>query len=225
MIDQPSLNNVPKKISCEEEHSQVLVYKNLWIDAERANCELKYQLKDTRMKIDLESSMAHNGGSRNNSFQVSDLGTDRSNLYGAALAHPPMLSFPKDHPTEEISGTRSSQNLLYPGDCIQSGGNGALSCSSSTEGYTTLPKNLQGGHFLTGLEENFMHRHAHPGLQLAPNRARRGLNASTLDGVSARSYIAGMDGILHGNSEYVSSDCEHVLKKSAGAEGICQPDG
>lgn len=206
---QPSLNNFPKKISCEEEHSQVLVYKNLWIDAECANCELKYQLKDTLMNIDLESSMAHIGGPRNNSLQVSGLYTDPSNSYGAALAHPPMLSFPKDHPTEETSGARNSQNLLYAGDCIQSGGNGALSCSSSTKGYSTLPKNLQGDHVLTDLEETSMHRHAHPGLQPAPNRAHR-------DGASVRSYITGMDCILRGNSEYGSSDWEHVLKEEIG---------
>ncbi|CAM0911198.1 unnamed protein product [Alopecurus aequalis] len=213
---QPSLNDAPKKISCEEEHPQVLVYKNLWIEAERANCELKYQLKHTCIKIDLESSMAPIGGPRKNYFQVSDLGTDPSNSYGAALAHQSMLSFPKDQPTGETSGARNSQNLLYAGDCIQSVGNGALSCSSSTKGYTTLPKNLQHRHVLTSLEETAAHHHAHPSLQLVQNRARQELNGSKLDGMPGPSYITGRDGILRNNSEYGSSDWEHVLPEEIG---------
>ena len=212
MIDQPSLNDVQKKISCEEEHPQVLVYKNLWIEAERANCELKYQLKNTCIKIDLESSKASIGGPRKNYFQVSDLGTDPSNSYGAALAHQPMLSFPKDQPTGETSGARNSQNFLYSGDCIQPGGNVTLGCSSSTKGYTTLPKNLQRRHVLTGLEETAVH----PGLQVAPHRARQELNGGTLDGVPGPSYITGRDGILRSNSEYGSSDWEHVLTEEIG---------
>ncbi|KAF0900681.1 hypothetical protein E2562_034387 [Oryza meyeriana var. granulata] len=34
-LSQPSFNNIPRMISCEDDHSQILVYKNLWIDAER----------------------------------------------------------------------------------------------------------------------------------------------------------------------------------------------
>ncbi|KQJ95320.1 hypothetical protein BRADI_3g16490v3 [Brachypodium distachyon] len=168
---QPSLNNVPKKISAEEEHPQVLVYKNLWIEAERAN---------------------------------------------SSLAHPPMLSFHKQQPAGETSGSSSSQNLIYPGDCILSGGNSALSCSPSTKRYSTLQKNLQRGHVLTGQEETITHHNAHSGLQPAPNRARQELNGSTLDGASSRSYIGRRDDIFLGNSEYGSSDWEHVLTEEIG---------
>ncbi|KAM0845115.1 hypothetical protein ACQ4PT_056610 [Festuca glaucescens] len=212
---QPSLNDVPKKISCEEEHSQVLVYKSLWIEAERANCELKYQLMKTCIRIDLESSMAPIGGPSKNYFQVSDLGTDPSSLYGASLAHAPTLTFSKDPPTGEKSGARTSQNLFYAGDYIQSGGNSALSCSSSTKGYT-MPKNLQRRHVLAGLEETTTHRHAHLGLQQTSSRARPESNGGTLNDVLPPSYIAGRDGILHSNSEYGSSDWEHVLSEENG---------
>jgi hypothetical protein len=214
MIDQPSLNDVPRKISCEEEHQQVLVYKNLWIEAERANCELKYQLKNTCIKIDLESSMAPIGGPSKNYFQVSDLGTYPSSSYGASLAHAPMLTFPKDHPTEETSGVRNSQNLLYAGNCIQSGGNSALRCSSSTKSYT-MPKNLQPRHVLAGLEETATHHHVHLGLQQVPNRARPESNGGTLDAVPPPSCITGRNGILH-STEYGSSDWEHVLSEENG---------
>ncbi|KAF7096026.1 hypothetical protein CFC21_098041 [Triticum aestivum] len=200
---QPALNNVQKKMSCEEEHPQVLVYKNLWIEAERANCELKYQLKHTCIKIDLESSMAPIGGPgpRKNYSQVSDLSTDPSNLYGVALAHP----------TGETSGARNGQYPPYAGDCTRSGGDAALSCSSSTKGYAALPKNLQHGHVLTGLEETATHLHAP-----LPYGACQGLNGDTLDGVAARSYITGQDGILRSNSKYGSSDWEHVLTEEIG---------
>lgn len=159
MIDQPSLNDVPKKMLCEEEHPQVLVYKKLWIEAERANCELKYQLKHTCIKIDLESSM------------------------------------------DPI------------GECIWSGGNGAQSCSSSSKVYTNVPQNR---HVLTGLEETATHCREHPGQQLSPNRARQELNGGTLDGVLAPSYIPGRGGILRSNSEYGSSDWQHVLAEDFG---------
>uniref|UniRef100_A0A453RX63 Uncharacterized protein n=1 Tax=Aegilops tauschii subsp. strangulata TaxID=200361 RepID=A0A453RX63_AEGTS len=200
---QPALNSVQKKMSCEEEHPQVLVYKNLWIEAERANCELKYQLKHTCIKIDLESSMAPIGGPgpRKNYSQVSDLSTDPSNLYGVASAHP----------TGETSGARNGQYLPYAGDCTRSGGDAALSCSSSTKGYTALPKNLQHGHVLTGLEETATQRRAP-----LPYGACQGLNGGTLDGVAARSYITGQDGILRSNSKYGSSDWEHVLTEEIG---------
>lgn len=212
---QPSLNDVPKKIPYEEEHPQVLVYKDLWIEAERANCELKYQLKHTCIKIDLESSMAPIGGPRKY-FQVSDLGTDPNNSYGAAVAHLPMLSSPKDQPTGEISGARNSRNLLYGGDCIHSIGNGALGCSSSTNRCSSLPKNLHHSHVPTGLEEIPAHRHVYPGLQLAPNRARKELNGATLDTVPPPSFITDRDGILRSSSEYGSSDWEHVLTEETG---------
>ncbi|XP_044956612.1 uncharacterized protein LOC123407524 isoform X3 [Hordeum vulgare subsp. vulgare] len=198
---QPALNNVQKKMPCEEEHPQVLVYKNLWIEAERANCELKYQLKHTCIKIDIESSMAPIGGPRKNYSQVSDLSTDPSNLYGVALARP----------TGETSGARNSQYLPHAGDCTQSGGDATLSCSSSTKGYTALPKNLQHGHVLTGLEETATHRHAP-----LPYRACQGLSGGTLDGVTARSYLTGQDGILRSNPKYGSSDWEHVLTEEIG---------
>ncbi|XP_044434630.1 uncharacterized protein [Triticum aestivum] len=199
---KPALNNV-QKMSCEEEHPQVLVYKNLWIEAERANCELKYQLKHTCIKIDLESSMAPIGGPgpRKNYSQVSDLSTDPSNLYGVALAHP----------TGETSGARNGQYLPYAGDCTRSAGDAALSCSSSTKGYTALPKNLQHGHVLSGLEETATQRHAP-----LPYGACQGLNGGTLDGVAAHSYITGQDGILRSNSKYGSSDWEHVLTEEIG---------
>lgn len=212
---QPPLNDVPKKISCEEEHSQVQVYRNLWIEAERANCELKYQLMNTCIRIDLESSMVPIGSPSKNYFQVSDLGTDPSSSYGASLAHAPMLTFSKDPPTGETSGARSSQNLFYAGDYIQSGGNSAHSCSSSTKGYT-MPKNLQRRHVLAGLEETSTHRHAHLGSQQASSRARPESNGCTLDDVLPPSYIIGRGSILHSNSEYGSSDWEHVLSEENG---------
>ncbi|XP_062192569.1 uncharacterized protein LOC133896077 [Phragmites australis] len=197
---QPSVNNFPK--ACEEDHSQVLVYKSLWIDAERVNCELKYQLKQARMEIDLESNMAHiGGGPRNPSFQLCDMDTDPSNSYGSAIACPPML---KGHP-----GARKSQNLVYAGDFTQSGDNSVVSRS---KGNITVPKNIQGEHFLSGLEETGTRRYVHPGLQLAQNRAPRGLNASTLDGMSSLSHITGRDGILCGSCEFGSSDWDRVLK-------------
>uniref|UniRef100_A0ACD5ZZI1 Uncharacterized protein n=1 Tax=Avena sativa TaxID=4498 RepID=A0ACD5ZZI1_AVESA len=214
---QPSLNDVPNKISTEEEHPQVLVYKSLWIEAERANCELKYQLKHTCIKIDPESSMAPIGGPVKNYFQVgTDLGTDPSRLYGAALAHPPMPSFPKGQHTEETPRARNSQNLVHAGDCTRSGGNGTHGRSSSTRGYTTPQKNLQRTHLLTGLEETAPHRHAHPGLQLAPSGAHQELNGGTLDATLPASYITGRNAVLRSNSEYGSSDWEHVLPEEIG---------
>ncbi|KAL6658985.1 hypothetical protein ACP70R_003025 [Stipagrostis hirtigluma subsp. patula] len=200
---QPSLNNFPKEFSGEDDHSQVLVYKSLWIDAERVNCELKYQLKQTRMEIDLESSMAHNGGGpRNPSFQLCDMGTDPSNSCGSTIACPTML---KGYP-----GARKSQTLLYAGDCIQSGDDSLLSRS---KGYFTVPKNLQREHFLSGLEETSNRHHAHHGLQPASDRAPRGLNC-TSDGMSSHSHISGRDGILPGSCEFGSSDWVHVLEET-----------
>ncbi|XP_062196314.1 uncharacterized protein LOC133899346 [Phragmites australis] len=198
---QPSPNNFPKEFFCEEDHSQVLVYKSLWIDAERVNCELKYQLKQIHMEIDLDSSMAHIGGPRNPSLQLCDMDTDLRNSYGSAITSPPML---KDHP-----GARKSQNLLYAGDCIQSGDNSVLSRS---KGYITVPKNIQSEKFLSGLEETGVRRRAHSGLQLAPNRSHRGLDSSTSDGVSSLSHITGRDDISRGSCELGWSDWEHVLK-------------
>jgi len=95
-IEQPSLNNFPKELSCEEDHSQALIYKKLWIDAERANCALKYQLKQTRLEIDLESSRAHTcDGPRIPPSHLLDTGRDPSSSYGSAITSPLML---EDHP-------------------------------------------------------------------------------------------------------------------------------
>uniref|UniRef100_A0A0E0EI44 Uncharacterized protein n=1 Tax=Oryza meridionalis TaxID=40149 RepID=A0A0E0EI44_9ORYZ len=128
---QPSFNNIPRMISFEEDHSQILIYKNLWIDAERTNCELKYLLKQNRIKIGQESSMAHIGGPRNPSFQACDLGAGPSNSYGAAISYPPTLSFPKGDSTEETSKARNT-DLLYTRDRIRLGDNRVPSCSAST---------------------------------------------------------------------------------------------
>nr|CAB3482220.1 unnamed protein product [Digitaria exilis] len=113
---QPSLSNFPKELSCEEDHSKALIYKKLWIDAERANCALKYQLKQTCMEIeiDLDSSRAHGGGGpRIPSFHLCDMGGDASTSYGSAITSAPML---KDRP-----GARKSHDLLYAADHVQSG--------------------------------------------------------------------------------------------------------
>uniref|UniRef100_A0A0D9X4L8 Uncharacterized protein n=1 Tax=Leersia perrieri TaxID=77586 RepID=A0A0D9X4L8_9ORYZ len=203
---QPSSNNFPRMISCEEEHSQILIYKNLWIEAEHTNCELKYLLKQTRLKIGEESSVAHVGGPRIPSSQACDFGAGPSNSYGAAISYPPTLSFPKVDHAEETSKAR---NTLYTGDCIQLSDNRALSCSASTSSHSIQPKNFQGD-LLTGLEDTVLNHHVQPVLQFAPSRAHR-------DEVSARSCFTGVDSFLHGNSEYdSSSDWEHVLKEEIG---------
>ncbi|RLN03881.1 uncharacterized protein C2845_PM13G03660 [Panicum miliaceum] len=204
---QPSLNNFPKELSCEEDHSQVLIYKNLWIDAERANCALKYQLKQTRLEIDLESSRAHTGGCpRIPPFHLRDTGRDPSSSHGSAITTPLML---KDHP-----GGRKSHNLLYDADHIQSGDSSVLSRS---KGNITVPNNIEDEYFLSGLEETGVHPHAHSGLLIAPSRAHRGLDASTSDGMPSLSHISGSDGILCESYEFGSSDWEHVLKEEIGS--------
>ncbi|PAN33711.1 hypothetical protein PAHAL_6G039800 [Panicum hallii] len=183
---QPSLNNFPKELSCEEDHSQALIYKNLWIDAERANCALKYQLKQTRLEIDLESSRAHiGGGPRIPPFHQCDPGRDLSSSCGSAITSPLML---KDNP-----GGRKSHNLLYAADRIQSGDNSVLSRS---KGHITVPNSIEDEYFLSGLEETGVHPHAHSGVLVAPSRAHRGLDARTSDGLPSLSHITGSDGIL-----------------------------
>uniref|UniRef100_A0A0E0LRG2 Uncharacterized protein n=1 Tax=Oryza punctata TaxID=4537 RepID=A0A0E0LRG2_ORYPU len=208
---QPSFNNIPR-IPCEEDHSQILIYKNLWIDAERTNCELKYLLKQNRMKIGQESSMAHIVGPRNPSSQACDFGAGPSNSYGAAISYAPTLCFPKGDPTEETSKARNT-DLLYPGDRIRLGDNSVPSCSASTINHPIRPNNFQGDH-LTVLEETGLHHHAQPVLQLAPSRAHRELRIRAMDEASGHSCFTGADSILSGNSEYgLSSDWEHVLKE------------
>ncbi|TKW08863.1 hypothetical protein SEVIR_6G052900v4 [Setaria viridis] len=203
---QPSLNNFPKDLSCEEDHSQAIIYKNLWIDAERANCVLKYQLKQTCMEIDLESSRAHiGGGSRIPSFHVCDTGAHPCSSNGSAITSPLML--------EDCPGGRNSHNLLYA-DHIQSGESSVL---SSSKGHITVPKNTEDEYFLSGLEETGVHLHAHSGLQMASNRAHRGLDASTSDGMRSLSHITGRDGISCGSCGFGSSDWEHVLKEEIGS--------
>lgn len=209
-IEQPSHNNFPKDLSCEEDRSQALIYKNLWIDAERANCALKYQLKQTCMEIDLESSRAHvGGGPRIPSFHLCDMGADASTSYGSAITSAPML---KDRP-----GARKSHNLHYAADCIHSGDSGVLSRS---KGCITGPNNIEDEYFQSGLKETGVHPHAHPGLQVAPNRARgahRGLDGSTYDGMASFSHTTAVDGILHARCQFGSSDWEHVLKEEIGS--------
>ncbi|KAG8086830.1 hypothetical protein GUJ93_ZPchr0010g8355 [Zizania palustris] len=213
---QPSVNNITRRISCEEDHSQILIYKNLWIDAERANCELKYLLKHTRMKTDPESSMAHVGSPRNPSSHSCNSGADCSDTCGAAISCPPTLCFPKGHPTEETSIVRNT-GLLYTGDDIQLGGDGVFSCSARTDNHPIRTKNFQGGLVLTKLEETSMCHHAHPVPQLAPSRAHRELKRSTMDQASGSSCITGVESVLHGNSEYgLLSDWEHVPKEEIG---------
>uniref|UniRef100_A0A0E0AR18 Uncharacterized protein n=1 Tax=Oryza glumipatula TaxID=40148 RepID=A0A0E0AR18_9ORYZ len=214
-LSQSPFNNFPRMISCGEEHSQILIYKSLWIDAERTNCELKYLLKQNRIKIGQESSMAHIGGPRNPSFQACDLGAGPSNSYGAAISYPPTLSFPKGDSTEETSRARNT-DLLYTGDRIRLGDNSVPSCSASTISHPTRPNNFQGD-LLTGLEETGLHHHAQPVPQLAPSRVHREPRISTMDEASGHSCFTGADGILSGNSEYgLSSDWEHVLKEEIG---------
>jgi len=179
----------------------------LWFDAERANCALKYQLKQTRVEIDLESSMAHiGGGPRNHSFHLCDMGVDPSNSYGPAITCPLML---KGHP-----GGRKTHNLLSAADHIQSGDSSVLSRS---KGYIAVPENIEDEYFLPGSEETGVHRHVHPGLQVKPSRAFKRLNTSTSDGMSSSSYITGRDDILRGSCEFGSSDWEHVLKEEIGS--------
>ncbi|WVZ94995.1 hypothetical protein U9M48_040810 [Paspalum notatum var. saurae] len=195
---QPSRNNFPKELSCEE-HSQALIYKGLWIDAERANCALKYELKQTRMGIDLESSTAHiGGGPRNPSFHICDIGADPSSSYGSAITCPPML---KNHPE-----AKKNHKLLYAADHIQSGESSVLS----------RPMNIEDEYFLSGFEETGIQCLAHPGPPVAPNRAHRGLKASTSDGIPSLSHITRRDGILRGSCEFGSSDWEHVVKEEIG---------
>ncbi|CAO2164343.1 unnamed protein product [Urochloa humidicola] len=204
---QPSLNNFPKELSCEEDHTQVLIYKKLWIDAERANCALKYQLKQTHMEIDLESSRAHiGGGPRTPSFHLCDMGADPSGSYGSAITSPLMLT---DHPRG-----RKSHSLLYAADRIQPGDSSVL---SSLKGHITVPKNTEDEYFLSGLEETGIHSHVRSGLQAAPDRAHRGLDVSTSDVMSSLSYITGRDGISRGSGGFGSSDWEHVLKEEIGS--------
>ncbi|XP_066351243.1 uncharacterized protein [Miscanthus floridulus] len=203
---QSALSNFPKELSWGE-HSQALIYKKLWFDAERANCALKYQLKQTRVEIDLESSMAHiGGGPRNHSFHLCDMGVDPSNSYGSAITCPLML---KGHP-----GGRKTHNLLSAADHIQSGDSSVLSRS---KGYIAVPENIEDEYFLPGSEETGVHRHVHPGLQVKPSRAFKRLNTSTSDGMSSSSYITGRDDILCGSCEFGSSDWEHVLKEEIGS--------
>ncbi|CAO2210079.1 unnamed protein product [Urochloa humidicola] len=205
---QASLNNFPKELSCEEDHSQALIYKKLWFDAERANCALKYQLQHTHMEIDLESSRAHiGGGPRIPSFHLCDTGADPSSSYGSAITNPLML---KDHP-----GGRKSRNLLYAADHILSGDSSVVSMS---KGHITVPKNIVDEYFLSGLEETGVHPHVHSGLQVATNRAHRGLDVSTSDGMPSLSYITGRDGISRASCGFGSSDWEqHVLKEEIGS--------
>ncbi|TVU42916.1 hypothetical protein EJB05_09341, partial [Eragrostis curvula] len=189
---QPASNHFGKELSYEDEHSQVHVFKNLWIDAERANCTLKYQLKQTRMEIGLESSIAHiGGGPTNPSLQLWDKVTDPSCSVGHALTCSPMLN---DHP-----GSRRSSNLICVGDCIHSGDSNIPSISKD---YVT--ENNQGKHFLSDLEETGISR----GLQLV----NMGLNSRTSDGVQSHSYITGRDDILRASCEFGLSEWEHVLK-------------
>ncbi|CAO2199824.1 unnamed protein product [Urochloa humidicola] len=204
---QPSHNNFPKELSCEEDHTQALIYKKLWIDAERANCALKYQLKQTHMEIDLESSRAHIGcGPRIPSFHLCDMGADPSSSYGPAITSPLML---RDHPRG-----RKSCSLLYAADHIQPGDGSVLSRS---KGHITVPKNIEDEYFLSGLEETDVHPHVHSGLQAAPDRAHRELDLSTSDVMSSLSYITGRDGISRGSGGFGSSDWEHVLKEEIGS--------
>ncbi|OEL27348.1 hypothetical protein BAE44_0011633 [Dichanthelium oligosanthes] len=203
---QPSLNNFPKDLSCEEDHLHALIYKKLWIDAEHTNCVLKYQLKQTHMEIDLDSGMAHiGGGPRIPSFHLCDMGAGPSSSYGSAITRPPMLT---DHP-----GARKSHNLLYAADCIQS----EDSVLSRSEGYITVPKNFEDEYFLSGLEETGVHCHVHRGLEVAPKRAHRVLDASTSDVMPSLSHITGRDGISFGSCGFGSSDWEHVLKEEIGS--------
>ncbi|CAL5008329.1 unnamed protein product [Urochloa decumbens] len=204
---QASLNNFPKEFSCEEDHSEALIYKKLWFDAERANCALKYQLKQTHMEIDLESSRDHiGGGPRIPSFHLCDTGADPNSSYGSAITSPLML---KDHP-----GGRKSRNLIYAADHILSGD---CSVVSMSKGHITVPKNIVDEYFLSGLEETGVHPHVYSGQQVAPNRAHRGLDVSTSDGMSSLSYITGRDGISRGSCAFGSSDWEHVLKEEIGS--------
>ncbi|RLM61676.1 hypothetical protein C2845_PM14G03190 [Panicum miliaceum] len=114
---------------------------------ERANCALKYQLKQTRLEIDLESSRAHiGGGPRIPPFHQCDPGRDPSSSYGSAITSPLML---KDNP-----GGRKSDNLLYAADRIQSGDNSVLSRS---KGHITVPNSIEDEYFLSGLEETGVH--------------------------------------------------------------------
>ncbi|KAL6840890.1 hypothetical protein ACP4OV_029416 [Aristida adscensionis] len=194
---QPSLSSFPRELSGEDDHSQLLVYKSLWIDAERINCELKHQLKQTRMETDLESSMAHiGGGSGNPSFQLCDMGTGPSNSYRSAIAFPPML---KGNP-----GARKSHV-----DCVQSGDG----CVVSRSKDYIVPKNIHGEHLLSSLEDADINHHVRRGLQLVPNRTHRMLNSGNSDGMSSLLHITGRDGILSGSCEFGSSDWEHVLKE------------
>jgi hypothetical protein len=122
MFGQPAPDNFRKELFSEDVHSQVLIFKKLWIDAERANCALKYQLKQSRLAINLESDMAHNGGGpRNPQFQLCDMVTDPRSSVGLALSCPRML---KDHP-----GARKTANIIYVGNAIHSGDNNVLSRS------------------------------------------------------------------------------------------------
>lgn len=200
---QPALSNFPKELSWEE-RSQALIYKKLWFDAERTNCALKYQLKQTRVEIDLESSTAHiGGGPRNSSFHLCDVDVDPSSSYGSAITCPPMML--KGH-----RGERKSHNLLSAADHIQSGDSSAL---SRPKGYIAVPENIEDGYFLSGSEETGVRRHARPGLQSRPLGR---LNTSTSDGMSS-SYVTGRDDILRGSCEFGSSDWEHVLKEEIGS--------
>ncbi|KAG0522591.1 hypothetical protein BDA96_07G050400 [Sorghum bicolor] len=204
---QSALSNFSKELSCEEEHPQAVIYKNLWFDAERANFALKYQLKQTLVEVGLESSMAHiGGGRRNHSLHLCDMGVDPSSSYGSAITCPLMV---KGHP-----GGRKTHNLLSAADHIQSGDSSVLSRS---KGCIAVPENIKDEYFLSGSDETGVHRHAHPGLQVAPSRALRRLNTSTSDGMSSSSYITGRDDILRGSCEFGSSDWEHVLKEEIGS--------
>jgi hypothetical protein len=194
MLGQPAPDNFRKELFSEDEHSQVLIFKNLWIDAERANCALKYQLKQTRLAMDLESNMAHNGGGpRNPPFELCDMVTDPSSSVGLALTCPPML---KDHP-----GVRKTPNIIYVGNDIHSADNNVRFRSKDC-----VLKNIQAEHFMSNLEESSIR------LQLAPNKSHEGLNSSISDGVPSHSYITRRDEILSASSEFGLLDWEHVLK-------------
>ncbi|OAY85789.1 hypothetical protein ACMD2_14928 [Ananas comosus] len=43
----------------EEENPRVLLYKNLWINAEIATCQLKYELQNARMECEMETGKNH----------------------------------------------------------------------------------------------------------------------------------------------------------------------
>ncbi|XP_020114982.1 uncharacterized protein LOC109728859 isoform X5 [Ananas comosus] len=63
VLNQPSLQAFEglRKITFveEEEHPRVLLYKNLWINAEIATCQLKYELQNARMECEMETGKNH----------------------------------------------------------------------------------------------------------------------------------------------------------------------